>query len=715
MAEQGDLGLTVSIGAKTDSASFDKAEATIKGFAADAKKDLGSIGPVAAEAGQELTDAFVGPVQPIEQARNRLDAINTEILKLAADGSPRGIKALAKLQVEAKDLGKTFDLTEKELKGLDAGLKTIDKSTKAATNSITRQKAAMFQLSDAVRDDVAQGKLSNELWDDSRGKFGRLTNAVGMLGAAFSGGFATGVQIAKKAGIDFTESLAVLNDVGTFLADSLNKGITDALGWVTEKLGKLMGVLASFSPGFKGAFLAAEQFLKTTAEGFDGLADAQKKKRDDDEKAAKAQEEAILLANEQILKAEIYNQTHKQSVKGIKAVTAAQVALATAEKKSALEIQKIKVEGAKNVKEFIRAEKEDRDQLDKDLRAIDERYWQEHLDRVRRAYQSTEGIAAAFAAKKVAAAQTEIALLGPTGPLIENLRKAKTLEIAITAKTAEEKLAAEMALDEEIANLQMQALERERALGKIELGEYKKRVAAILKLTSLGAEARFQIEAQATEARIELGDRELTWEGMNARQKRDYVVAGANTQLAVYAQAFPENKEIKIAQTIMNTYDAAMGAYSALSLIPYVGPVLGALAAAAAVKFGLDQVGQIRAQKPPSQKKIDAPSFDDPANDAAARFAGQQSARDLVNHFRGGHNYAMRQELATGTAFERDGNTTRATSFAGRRREGKIELHVHGHVSTPPREYVKAFTRAQRVQSKTVEKKVIGNRGYAVG
>jgi len=715
MAEQGDLGLTVSIGAKTDSASFDKAEATIKGFAADAKKDLGSIGPVAAEAGQDLTDAFVGPVQPIEQARERLDAINKEILQLAADGSPRGIKALAKLQIEAKDLGKTFDLTEKELKGLDAELKTIDTSTKAATNSITRQKAAMFQLSDAVQDDVAQEKLSNELWDDSRGKVGALTNAVGTLAAAFAGGFATGMMLAKKAGIDFTESLAFMNDAGKVVADMLNKGITNALGWVTEKLGKLMGVLASITPGFTGAFLVAEQFLKTTAEGFDDLADAQKKKRDDDEKAAKAQEEAIRLANEQILKAEIYNLTHVQSVKGIKAVTAAQVALATAEKKSALEIQKIKAEGAKNVKEFIRDEKKDRDQLDKDLRAIDERYWQEHLDRVRRAYQSTEGIAAAFAAKKVAAAETEIAFLGPTGPLIENLRKAKLLEIAITAKTAEEKLAAEIALDEQIAKLQMQALERERALGKIELAEYKKRLAEILKAQKLGVDTKTEITSTGTDAQIELGDREAEWARMNEQQKASYVVGGIQSGLNAAAQAFPENKEIRIAQTLMNTYDAAMGAYNALASIPYVGPALGAIAAAMAVTFGIQQVQAIRAQKPPAEKKLAAPSFDDPANDAAARFAGQQSARDLVNHFRGGHNYAMRQELATGTAFERDGNTTRATSFAGRRREGKIELHVHGHVSTPPREYVKAFTRAQRVQSKTVEKKVIGNRGYAVG
>lgn len=51
-----------------------------------------------------------------------------------------------------------------------------------------------------------------------------------------------------------------------------------------------------------------------------------------------------------------------------------------------------------------------------------------------------------------------------------------------------------------------------------------------------------------------------------------------------------------IAQATINTYTAATGAYSAMASIPYVGPFLGAAAAAAAVISGLSQVAQIRAQ-----------------------------------------------------------------------------------------------------------------------
>lgn len=58
--------------------------------------------------------------------------------------------------------------------------------------------------------------------------------------------------------------------------------------------------------------------------------------------------------------------------------------------------------------------------------------------------------------------------------------------------------------------------------------------------------------------------------------------------------AFEAFKAFKIAQAIMNTYEAATGAYASLAPIPFVGPVLGGIAAAAAVAAGMAQVQQIR-------------------------------------------------------------------------------------------------------------------------
>lgn len=55
-------------------------------------------------------------------------------------------------------------------------------------------------------------------------------------------------------------------------------------------------------------------------------------------------------------------------------------------------------------------------------------------------------------------------------------------------------------------------------------------------------------------------------------------------------------KAAAVAQAIIETYKSANEAYSALALIPYIGPALGAAAAAAAIVAGLANVAQIRSQ-----------------------------------------------------------------------------------------------------------------------
>jgi len=57
---------------------------------------------------------------------------------------------------------------------------------------------------------------------------------------------------------------------------------------------------------------------------------------------------------------------------------------------------------------------------------------------------------------------------------------------------------------------------------------------------------------------------------------------------------FEVAKKGAIAETIIQTYRGAQGAFAALSSIPIIGPVLGAIAAAAAIVAGLARVQQIR-------------------------------------------------------------------------------------------------------------------------
>ncbi|WP_235577081.1 tape measure protein [Pseudoalteromonas sp. R3] len=92
------------------------------------------------------------------------------------------------------------------------------------------------------------------------------------------------------------------------------------------------------------------------------------------------------------------------------------------------------------------------------------------------------------------------------------------------------------------------------------------------------------------------------FEKQTQAEKANAVVGlGANMfkQLAGQSKtAFKAYKAFAISQALINTYQAATGAYTALAPIPIVGPALGVAAAAAAVLSGLQQVRQIKAQQP---------------------------------------------------------------------------------------------------------------------
>lgn len=60
---------------------------------------------------------------------------------------------------------------------------------------------------------------------------------------------------------------------------------------------------------------------------------------------------------------------------------------------------------------------------------------------------------------------------------------------------------------------------------------------------------------------------------------------------------FEIGKQAAIAQTVINTYQMAVSSYNALASIPYVGPFLGAAAAAAAIAYGVTQVNSIKSQQ----------------------------------------------------------------------------------------------------------------------
>lgn len=87
----------------------------------------------------------------------------------------------------------------------------------------------------------------------------------------------------------------------------------------------------------------------------------------------------------------------------------------------------------------------------------------------------------------------------------------------------------------------------------------------------------------------------------NSEKAKNVVGIGAAMFKSLGSQsktAFKAYKAFAIAQAVINTYQGATAAFTSMASIPLIGPVLGGVAAAAAVMSGLQQVRQIKAQQP---------------------------------------------------------------------------------------------------------------------
>jgi len=82
----------------------------------------------------------------------------------------------------------------------------------------------------------------------------------------------------------------------------------------------------------------------------------------------------------------------------------------------------------------------------------------------------------------------------------------------------------------------------------------------------------------------------------DARMAKELKNAKGNEeeQEKIKKKYFEKNKKIQIAQAYIATFQSAVQAYGAMAGIPVVGPVLGAIAAAAAIVAGLANVSKIR-------------------------------------------------------------------------------------------------------------------------
>jgi len=113
------------------------------------------------------------------------------------------------------------------------------------------------------------------------------------------------------------------------------------------------------------------------------------------------------------------------------------------------------------------------------------------------------------------------------------------------------------------------------------LFQIKNRYAGELQ-SNIVAFANFEKQTEADKAKAIVGLGAATFKTMAGQSKT----------------AFKAYKAFAIAQAIINTYQSATAAFNSLAGIPIVGPILGGVAAAAAVGLGMQQVRQIKNQQP---------------------------------------------------------------------------------------------------------------------
>lgn len=525
--------------------------------------------------------------------------------------------------------------------------------------------AELEKLREEQRKNNQESEKSTELFGKNKEKLERLRSSIGLVTGAFAGGFAIGTGIAKKAGVDFTETLRTLGDMTEVIARKINRFVVGALQGLTEGFRRFTKFIGSDK---------ASAWLENLGDGLSGMADSteqladkQKKLAAETKAAAEALEKQKAAAADLVVARENDIKQYGKTEERVRALYAAKIALAKLERKTAQQIRTIILERKDELKSLI---------------------------------QTTVKFGKSFADAMSDAAKLQ--------------KKTKQDEI----QAAGEANAAMLAAFEEYAT---ELGETEQSLNQLRLNRLKVGDENYLAKLKKFKQKELELWAEANQGKIgfdeEYQERRLAMLRELGETESNITITGINAGLSAASQAFPENKEIKIAQAIMNTYESATGAYNAMASIPYVGPALGAAAAAMAIVAGLKNVQAIQDQKPPKEKQITAPSFDDPANDAIARAIGASAARagalsasDMANKFNEGWN--SRNESG---AHRFDGRNTRATfPNAPQSGGGGATIIINQSPFGAQKDLVRAARRELAVWDKSVESRVRGTRSKRI-
>jgi len=161
------------------------------------------------------------------------------------------------------------------------------------------------------------------------------------------------------------------------------------------------------------------------------------------------------------------------------------------------------------------------------------------------------------------------------------------------AKTAEEDaMLLELQRENSIAALETL---KERALKELEIQEEKELASAELMENSEAMKAAIAEKFTGKRAEVEkkFNKDKKKWSEMSSEAQLDIMSSTAGNMIKILGEETAAGKAMAVTQATIDTYKGATAAYSSMAGIPYVGPVLGAIAAGAAVASGLANVKAI--------------------------------------------------------------------------------------------------------------------------
>lgn len=147
----------------------------------------------------------------------------------------------------------------------------------------------------------------------------------------------------------------------------------------------------------------------------------------------------------------------------------------------------------------------------------------------------------------------------------------------------------------------------------------QERLQAKIDAAAEGTQARQDAEQALFDFQQQQAQKQIQLDELTAKSKIAIVQGTLGNLATIFGENSKIGKAAAIAQTTIDTYQAAQAAFKSMAGIPIIGPALGAIAAAAAVVGGIANIKKIQSVGPP----VNAPSVASQSGQSAA--AGPQA------------------------------------------------------------------------------------------